>query len=151
MLDYLRNQLNIPIEKIHEIYLENPLLFSIELGSGFIPRQKLFNKYKVDKELFKQILFNYPRILMKSYGSLDIKLRYLTKRFGLNLLKEEAFPCILNYNYYHFIRARGEIMLKFNEKDDENKKEKINWIDVLEMSDLEFCQNVDFSINELNE
>lgn len=83
-----------------------PRLFSVEWGSSFVPKKKLLRRFKIDLRLFKQIVIHYPRVLVKSKGALEIKLKYLTKRFGMDLMSDNAFPNILNFNYYKIIRAR---------------------------------------------
>ena len=53
-----------------------PRLFSVEWGSSFIPKKKLLRKFKINLGLFKQIMVHYPRVLVKSRGALEIKLKY---------------------------------------------------------------------------
>jgi len=42
----------------------------------------------------------------RSLKSSEMKLDYLLKVHHINLLQEETFPAILNYNYRDFIRPR---------------------------------------------
>lgn len=128
LFEYLRDTLGFKEQEIHEIYMSYPRLFSVEWGSSFVPKKKLFRRFKIELPLFKQILTHYPRVLVKSYGSTEVKLKYLTKRFGMNLLEEKAFPNILNFNYYKVIRARGEMILKMFES--KKKRDTFQWTEI---------------------
>jgi len=68
----------------------------------------------------------------------------------MDLLNDPAFPNILNYNYYHFIRARGEIILSRyeNEIEEVELEDRIQWIEVLDMTDEQFCQRMECPLDE---
>lgn len=76
LFEYLRDTLDFSEQQIHDIYMGYPRLFSVEWGSSFIPKKKLLRKFKINLGLFKQIMVHYPRVLVKSRGALEIKLKY---------------------------------------------------------------------------
>lgn len=57
---------------------------------------------------------------------------------------DPAFPGILSFEYAKFIRARGEIMLKADEK-----TKRLNWAQVMQLSDEQFCEHYKISLDQL--
>jgi hypothetical protein len=56
---------------------------------------------------------------------------------------DKAFPAILCFRYVTFIRARGEIMLKYD------AAKRPSWTQVIAMTDQEICDLYEISISEL--
>lgn len=57
--------------------------------------------------------------------------------------KDKAFPAILCFRYVTFIRARGEVMLKYD------AGQRPLWSKVLTMTDQEFCDHYQIPLSEL--
>jgi mTERF domain-containing protein len=58
------------------------------------------------------MLLHYPELFLKSLNSLELKMKYLEKRWKMKFEKDPSFPGILCFNYNETIRPRGELMLK---------------------------------------
>lgn len=62
----------------------------------------------------------------------------------MEIKSDPAFPGILSFQYVRFIRARGEIMLKADER-----VKRLTWSEVMRLSDEEFCQHYSVQIDQL--
>ena len=78
-------------------------------------------------------------------SSIEVKLKYLLRRVRIDINNDYVIPAILNYNYGTFIRARGEILLKY-------KPQEIgtyDWPSIMKMKDEEFCDYIGCALSEL--
>ncbi len=57
------------------------------------------------------MLLENPQIFLNSFGSLELKMKYLNKRWRMEFQKDGDFPNILCFNYNETIRPRGETMI----------------------------------------
>ena len=80
----------------------------------------------------------------RSLDSLRNKLKYLERRGRIEIGSDPAFPGILSFEYVKFIRARGEIMLKADEK-----TKRLTWTQVMEFSDEQFCEHYKIPLEQL--
>lgn len=140
---WLPRRLNIPIDRIPQIYTENPRLLTICPSSMMPKKYYLFEKMNIDKTQMAKMFEEHPRIWVKSYGSNSLKLKYLTQRMKIILSKEDTFPAILEYNYAKVIRPRGELMIR-------NYK-ILPWREVLNLTDEEFVNKIGVTLKDLEE
>lgn len=87
--------------------------------------------------------------LKRSLSSIEIKLKYLLRRLKMDFNKDKHIPALLNYNYVTFIRARGELLLKYFENFDE--EEGYNWTEYMKMKDEDFCNSLGCGLEELRQ
>lgn len=64
----------------------------------------------------------------------------------MDINKHECIPAILNYNYGTFIRARGEIILKYAKA-----ANLANWAEIMQTKDEDFCKKFGCSLKELRD
>jgi len=139
---YLPSKAGLSREEVAQVFTENPRLLSID-PTGIQPKKiTIFRKNGITFPEIFQMIREHPRILVKSVGSINLKIRYLRQRMKCDVKTEPTFPAILNYSYANVIRPRGEIMLK---------QEKVQpWAAVLHLTDEEFVAKVGSTLEELN-
>ena len=145
-LKFIQKNLKLPIENIKKIIIKNSWLLSINPQTEFFPILNLLQEFGISYDQIGKILMKDGTTLSPKNNSLtDLrkKLKYLVFRFSLDLTIEQEggiFPEILNKDYYKFIQARGEIMVKSKNV---RKFEEIYWL-----SDKQFLEYMGVSENQ---
>jgi hypothetical protein len=67
----------------------------------------------------------------------------LLRRLKIDINKSSIVPAILNYNYVTFIRARGEILIKYE------LENKADWVELMKTKDEDFCRWAGCDLKEL--
>lgn len=58
----------------------------------------------------RNLFRRHPDMFLKSFGSMQAKVTYLTRTLNRQLQKEKAFPLLLHYNFTRHIWPRCEIL-----------------------------------------
>ena len=84
-----------------------------------------------DMIYIRNFIKRHPDIFIKSMGSLEAKVAYITRSLNRQLKNERAFPLLLHYNYNQVIKPRGDLL-----------KERFNYFELdkaFTPTDEEFC------------
>lgn len=79
-------------------------------------RQKLqlFAELRINQSSIKNLVLNYPFILLKSYNSFINKVFYFKKELKMDIETIDIYPLIYVYNLERDIKPRCELMKKYN-------------------------------------
>jgi len=113
----LQNRQNMITRKIELIKENNPNLSDIYI-----------------RNLFRR----HPDMFLKSFGSMEAKVKYLSRTLNRQLHKEKAFPLLLHYNFTTHIWPRCEVLRDFGMRN-------FDLVQALSTSDAEFCKTFDVS------
>ena len=89
----------------------------------------------------RNFIKRHPDVFMKSIGSLEAKINYISRTLNRQLKNERAFPLVLIYNYNQVIRPRGDLL-----------KEKVNHFELDEAffgNDKNFCKRYNVDMEDL--
>lgn len=75
-------------------------------------------------------------MFLKSYASMQAKIKYLSRNMNRQLQKEKAFPLLLHYNFTKHIWPRCEVLRDFGMKN-------FDLVETLTTTDEEFCKKFD--------
>jgi len=129
-------------EEIAKVFTEQPRLLTIDPTAVQPKKITIFRRNGITFPEIYQMIREHPRILVKSVGSINLKIRYLRQRMKIDVKNEPTFPALLNYSYASIIRPRGEILLK--------QENPLPWAQVLNLTDEEFVAKTGSTLEELN-
>jgi hypothetical protein len=72
----------------------------------------LFQDLQMNKSTIKNLIKNYPFILLKSYNSFIDKVFYFSKELNMNIEEIDIYPLIYLYDLNRDIKPRCELMKK---------------------------------------
>lgn len=74
----------------------------------------LFGDLQMNKTTIRNLIKNYPFILLKSYNSFIDKVFYFSKELNMNIEEIDIYPLIYLYDLNRDIKPRCELMKKMN-------------------------------------
>ena len=107
---------------------------------------ELIKKYNKDlSSIFIRNLFRrHPDLFLRSLGSMQAKITYLTRTLNRQLQKEKAFPLLLHYDHTTHIWPRCESLRAMGIKE-------YDLVEAMTTSENEFCEKFEVSMELLAE
>lgn len=92
----------------------------------------------------RNLVRRHPDMFLKSFASMQAKIKYLSRNMNRQLQKEKAFPLLLHYNFTKHIWPRCEVLRDFGMKN-------FDLVDTLTTTDEEFCKKFDVTPAQLKQ
>lgn len=101
-------------KEVFEIIKVYPDLLLANRYSMLKKKLELFEQLKMNKDTIKNLIKEYPFILLKSYNSFINKVFYFNKEIKIEIEDLDIYPMIYCYSLKNDIKPRCELMKKAN-------------------------------------
>lgn len=91
----------------------------------------------------RNLIRRHPDLFLKSWASCLAKVQYVNITLNRSLVKEQAFPLMLHYDFSQVIWPRSELL--------KSKYKTFDFAEAFSLSDDAFCQRFGFDYQELDE